>query len=62
MNEEFCENCDKKDCAKCNKKKRFSVQSICNETCIFDNLTENIYTKNDLHLICELLNRGKYEI
>lgn len=53
---EYCTNCEVKDCVKCDKKKRYSIQTICNEECIFDNLTENLYSKSDLHLICELLN------
>ena len=59
---EFCNNCDNKNCAKCDKKKRFTMQCVGDKKCIFDNLTENIYLESDLHLICELLNRWDNEV
>lgn len=52
-----CNNCETKDCVKCEKKDRFSNQVICGEECILDNLTEEMYMKSDLKLICELMNK-----
>lgn len=56
-NIKVCENCADKDCVNCDKQDRFIIQTICDEECIMDNLTEEMYTKSDLKLISDLMNK-----
>lgn len=55
MNE--CDDCTNKECIGCKHNNRFTIQSICDEECILDKKTEEVYCDTDLKSICNLLNK-----
>ena len=52
-----CKDCENIECVDCKNGNRFEIQLICDEKCIFDKKTEEIYCKTDLNSLCGLMNK-----